>query len=215
MLTKKLAISSDRNSDEAIAVVYLMKMKMEAGLNGLDQKGICCLCDFEDDGSVVLQAMACIRAVIVLLSSGTLASAQQLAVGAWATKVQVDVSTELGTLDVVPVSIPGFVYPVEEFFAKTSINMFRTAVGVKFGFKDATEFVQALRDFFGNTSATLTPQSSERVLDHEVHDLLSRMRRGPRSSRLTRLSNARTSKEMRRSEENDIVLEKDAMTVMV
>jgi len=82
MLTKKLAISSDRNSDEAIAVVYLMKMKMQAGLNGLDQNGICCLCDFEDDGSVVLQAMACVRAVIVLLSSGTLASAQQLAVGA-------------------------------------------------------------------------------------------------------------------------------------
>jgi len=216
-----LVVISDERCDEANAVVCLLKTKMQVALEGVAQGGICCLCDYQETG-VALDALTSARGAIVLLSSGTLASPVQLAIAAWATKLR----GESGNPDVIPVSIPGFVFPVEEFFADTAPEMFRSATGVKFGFSEASEFVQSLREFFWSTRTSLSPQSSERMLDQEVQDLLARLRRGPRRSTISRatvarLSSSRLSKEGRLSKDSkgsDVgmaTVKSDPLTVMV
>jgi len=182
-----LVISSDRDCDEATAVIYLLKMKMQVCLESLVPNGMCCLCDFEDDAKVVLDGVPLARAVIVLLSSGTLASPQQLAVAACATKARI----ESGSPDLIPVSIPGFVFPTEDYFAKTLPTMVRTAKGVKFGFSEPAEFVEMMREFFWSTRTALSTHGSDQVLDQEIQDLASRMKRG--RSTTQRSSTFRTS----------------------
>jgi len=161
-------------------VVCLLKLKMEVGLHNLIPDGMCSLCDFEEDVRTSQQAIPQARAVIVLLSSGTLTSSLQLSIAAWATKAR----NAGGTPDVIPVSIPGFVFPTEDFFSKSVPKMVGT--GVKLGFNDATECVQVLREFFWSTRTMLSTRGSEQVMDQEVQDLLSRMHRGPRRSTFSR-----------------------------
>merc|ERR1712232_1004005 len=67
LLTGKLVISSDRNSEEATAVVCLMAMKMQGALEGLVPGGLCCLCDFEEEISVVLEALPLMHGAMVVL----------------------------------------------------------------------------------------------------------------------------------------------------
>lgn len=188
LLDEKVVISSDHQCDEATAVVILMKTKISAELA---LKGIVCLCDYEEDTAVALKGIPDASAVIVLLSSGALACPQQLAVAAWASKAKI----ESNRPDVIPVSIPGFVVPVEEFFTKTVPHTFRTAVGVKFGFGEATEFVQALREFFWSTRTTLSTHSPDQIFESEVQGLITRMRRGPRRSTVSRNTLARIANE--------------------
>merc|ERR1719384_380426 len=116
-----LMISSDRHCDEATAVVFLVRAKLESELMDAVPNGLCCLCDFAES-PCVLQGVASARAVMVLLSSGTLTSPQQLAIAACAVKARAD----FGSPDVIPVSIPGFVFPIEEFFATSLPDMFRS-----------------------------------------------------------------------------------------
>merc|ERR1719203_2363035 len=87
-LVGKLAVSSDRDCDEATAVVYLLRLKVQAKLDNLVPEGMCCLCDWDDDANIAQEAVPSARAVIVILSSGSLASSQQIAVAAWATKAR-------------------------------------------------------------------------------------------------------------------------------
>merc|ERR1712113_967904 len=181
--------------DEATAVVFVLKLKMKAGLESLVPAGICCLCDYDCVRGSTLESVSSSRALVVVLSPGTLASTEQLALAAWATKKRQDA----GTPDVIPVNIPGFVYPTEEFFQQTSPKMFRTSGGVKFGFAESSDFVQSLREFFWSTRTILSTHASEKVLDHEVHELLSRMQRGPRRTTVSRSTISRLSKHSRNS----------------
>merc|ERR1719251_27533 len=96
----KLVISSDRKCDETTAVVCLLKLKMGDALQNLIPDGMCSLCDFEEDVRASQEAIPLARAVIVLLSSGTLTSSLQLSIAAWATKAR----NASGTPDVIPVS---------------------------------------------------------------------------------------------------------------
>merc|ERR1712039_506816 len=106
---------------------------------------------------------------------------------------------DAGMPDVIPVNIPGFVFPTEEFFQQTSPKIFRTSGGVKFGFAESQDFVQSLREFIWSTRTALSTHASEKVLDHEVQELLSRMQRGPRRSTISRATLSRVSKGSRNS----------------
>jgi len=173
-MTGKLVISSDGKCDETTALVCLLKLKLQPALTELIPSGICCLCDHAEDPRLLQESMSSVRAVVVVLSSGTLASSSQLNVAAWAAKAR----SESGAVDVIPVSIPGFVFPTEEFFSSAVPKMCdKTA---KLGFSDATEYTQALREFFCTSRTTLSTRERDQVFDQEVHDLLARMRRGPR-----------------------------------
>merc|ERR1712238_636088 len=185
-MTGKLVISSDFKCDETTAVVCLLKLKLEAALTELIPSGICCLCDHADDPRITKEWMPSARAVIVVLSSGALASSSQLSVAACAMKAR----SESGAVDVIPVSIPGFVFPTEEFFASTVPKMLGKVA--ELGFSDTTEYIQALREFFWSTRTTLSTQERDQVFDQEVQDLLARMRRGPRRStvRMSRATSA-------------------------
>merc|ERR1712113_443407 len=194
-MSGKLVISSDSHCDEATAVVFLLKIKMKAGLESIVPAGVCCLCDYDCSRGSTLESVSSSRALVVVLSPGTLASPEQLALAAWATKKRQDA----GMPDVIPVNIPGFVYPTEEFFQQTSPKIFRTSAGVKFGFTESHDYVESLREFFRSTRTALSTHASERVLDHEVQELLSRMRRGPRRSTTSRSTFSRASKDSRTS----------------
>merc|ERR1712117_26441 len=183
-----LMVSSDRHSDEATAVVYLLRMKLKSELEDLVPNGMCCLCDFAGSVDITLGGVASVRAVIVLLSSGTLSCPLQLAFSACALKAMGD----SGSLDVIPVSIPGFVCPIEEFFATVLPDLFRTTTGVEFGFAEVADFVQASREFFWSSRVALSTYGSEQLLYHEVQDLLQRMRRGPRRTTISRASRVST-----------------------
>merc|ERR1711972_1057737 len=108
-------------------------------------------------------------------------------------------------------------FPTEEFFQQTSPKIFRTSAGVKFGFAESQDFVQSLREFFWSTRTVLSTHASEKVLDHEVQELLSRMRRGPRRSTISRATLSRVSKDSRNSGSfrNTSFADSDAVTVMV
>merc|ERR1712113_767864 len=181
--------------DEATAVVFLLKLKMKAGLESIVPAGICCLCDYDCVRGSALEVVSSARALLVVLSPGTLASPEQLALASWATRKRQDA----GMPDVIPVNIPGFVFPTEEFFQQTSPKIFSTSAGVKFGFAESSDFVQSLREFFWSTRTVLSTHASEKVLDHEVQELLSRMRRGPRRSTISRATISRLSKDSRNS----------------
>jgi len=213
MMTSKVAVSSDQNSEEATAVVCLLKKMMQVELSNLLPGEMCCLCEYEEDSGVLIQAIPSARVMVVVLSSGTLASPQQLAVAAWATKTR----TASGSCDVIPVSIQGFVFPVEDYFNKTLPTIFQTATAVKFGFEEVEAFVMALREFFCSTCSPFSSHASQRVLDHEVQDLLSRVRLGPRRSS-SRASVSRWSKasKMSKSSTGEMTSqENEAVTVMV
>merc|ERR1712113_577071 len=199
--------------DEATAVVFVLKLKMKVGLESLVPAGICCLCDYDCSRGSTLESLSSSRALLVVLSPGTLASPEQLALAAWATRKLQDA----GMPDVIPVSIPGFAFPAEEFFQQTSPKMFRTSGGVKFGFAESDDFVQSLREFFWSTRTALSTHASEKVLDHEVQELLSRMQRGPRRSTISRATLSRVSKDSRNSGsvKNISSVDSDALTVMV
>merc|ERR1712003_232107 len=124
---------------------------------------------------------------------------------------------DTGMPDVIPVNVPGFVFPTEEFFQQTSPNIFRTSGGVKLGFAECSDFVQSLREFFWSTRTVLSTHASEKVLDHEVQELLSRMRRGPRRSTISGATISRLSKDSRNSGsvKNPSYADGDALTVMV
>lgn len=210
-LAGKLAISSDQECDEAAAVVCLLKMKMQSHLEDLMPNGLCCMCDFEQDTRVALQGVPKATHVIVLLSSGSLASAHQLAIAAMATKARGESSSP----DVIPVSIPGFVFPTEDFFTKIAPNMVQTAGGLKFSFSDPADFVQVLREFFWSTRSALSTRSSEQVFDQEVQDLLSRMRKGPRRSTLNKAILSRVSGASAVSARSSSDVDGDVAVVMV
>merc|ERR1712087_203742 len=194
-MSGKLVISSDSHCDEATAVVFLLKLKLKAGLETPVPTGICCLCDYDSSRSSTLESVSSSRALVVLLSPGTLASPEQLALAAWATRKRQDA----GMPDVIPVNIPGFVFPTEDFFQQTSPKIFRTSGGVKFGFAESQDFVQSLREFFWSTRTVLSTHASEKVLDHEVQELLSRMQRGPRRTTISGATISRLSKNSRNS----------------
>merc|ERR1712113_1162614 len=194
-MSGRLVISSDSHCDEATAVVFLLKLKLKADLESLVPAGICCLCDYDCSRGSTLESVSSSRALIVLLSPGALASPEQLALAAWATRKRQDA----GMPDVIPVSIPGFVFPTEEFFQQTSPKIFSTSAGVKFGFAESSDFVQSLREFFWSTRTVLSTHASEKVLDHEVQELLSRMRRGPRRTTISGATISRLSKHSRNS----------------
>merc|ERR1711920_527795 len=124
---------------------------------------------------------------------------------------------DAGMPDMIPVNIPGFVFPTEEFFQQTSPKIFSTSAGVKFGFAESSEFVQSLREFFWSTRTALSTHASEKVLDHEVQELLSRMRRGPRRSTISGATLSRLSKDSSNSGtlKNTSFADSDAVTVMV
>merc|ERR1712176_903468 len=212
-MSGKVVISSDSHCDEATAVVFLLKLKMKAGLESLVPAGMCCLCDYDCSRGSTLEYVTSSRAVVVVLSPGTLASPEQLALAAWATRKRQDA----GTPDVIPVNIPGFVFPTEEFFQQTSPKIFSTSAGVKFGFPESSDFVQSLREFFWSTRTALSTHASEKVLDHEVQELLSRMQRGPRRSTISGATLSRLSKDSRNSGsvKNISSADGDALTVMV
>merc|ERR1711920_487509 len=212
-MSGRLVISSDSHCDEATAVVFLLKLKMKASLESLVPAGICCLCDYDCSRGSTLESVSSSRALVVVLSPGTLASPEQLALAAWATRKRQDA----GMPDVIPVNIPGFVFPTEEFFQQTSPKIFRTSAGVKFGFSDSNDFVQSLREFFWSTRTALSTHASEKVLDHEVQELLSRMRRGPRRSTISRATISRVSKSSSNpgALRNTSFADSDAVTVMV
>merc|ERR1712087_616385 len=190
-MSGRLVISSDSHCDEATAVVFLLKLKMKAGLESLVPAGMCCLCDYDCSRGSTLESVSSARALVVVLSPGTLASPEQLALAAWATRQRQD----SGMPDVIPVNIPGFVFPTEDFFQQTSPKIFRTSGGVKFGFAESQDFVQSLREFFWSTRTVLSTHASEKVLDHEVQELLSRMRRGPRRTTISGATISRLSKD--------------------
>jgi len=192
----KLIISSDIKCDETTALVCLLKLKLQPALTELVPSGICCLCDHAEDPGILQESMSSVRAVVVVLSSGTLASSSQLSVAAWAAKAR----SESGAVDVIPVSIPGFVFPAEEFFSSAVPKM--CAKGAEVGFSDATEYTQALREFFCTSRITLSTRARDQVFDQEVQDLLARMRRGPRRStiRMSRVGSAQASMKSKDSE---------------
>merc|ERR1712113_139379 len=105
-MSGRLVISSDSHCDEATAVVFLLKIKMKEGLESLVPAGMCCLCDYDCSRGSTLESVSSSRAVVVVLSPGTLASPEQLALAAWATRKRQDA----GMPDVIPVNIPGFVF---------------------------------------------------------------------------------------------------------
>merc|ERR1712176_756145 len=212
-MSGRLVISSDSHCDEATAVVFLLKLKMKEGLESLVPAGICCLCDYDCSRGSTLESVSSSRAVVVVLSPGTLASPDQLALAAWATRKRQDA----GMPDVIPVNIPGFVFPTEEFFQQVAPKIFHTSGGVKFGFAESDDFVQSLREFFWSTRTVLSTHASEKVLDHEVQELLSRMRRGPRRSTISGATISRLSKDSRNSGsfKNANFADGDALTVMV
>merc|ERR1712032_1768320 len=175
--------------------------------------GVCCLCDYDCSRGSTLESVSSSRALVVVLSPGTLASPEQLALAAWATRKRQDA----GMPDVIPVNIPGSVFPTEEFFQQTSPKIFRTSGGVKFGFAESQDFVQSLREFFWSTRTVLSTHASEKVLDHEVQELLARIRRGPRRSTISRATISRLSKSSSNSEsaKNSSYTDSDALIVMV
>merc|ERR1712151_1383314 len=196
-----------------MGVVFLWKLKLEADLETPVPTGICCLCDYDVSRSSTLESVSSSRALVVVLSPGTLASPEQPALAAWATRKRQDA----GMPDVIPINIPGFVFPTEEFFQQTSPKIFRTSGGVKFGFAESQDFVQSLREFFWSTRTVLSTHASEKVLDHEVQELLSRMRRGPRRCTISRATISRLSKASSNSGSvrNPSFADSEALTVMV
>merc|ERR1712050_523928 len=111
----------------------------------------------------------------------------------------------------------GFVFPTEEFFQQTSPKIFSTSAGVKFGFAESSDFEQSLREFFWSTRTVLSTHASEKVLDHEVQELLARMQRGPRRSTISRSTLSRVSKGSSQSGSvrNPSFADNDALIVMV
>jgi len=109
-------LSGSRDSDEAIAAASIISFKLRADLQRQDTELVNLACAEADIGHVS-ELVAKGRAVIIIFSSDTLNSLEQLGVMAMAMKA---LSLKAArTFAVVPVTLPDFIFPTPAYYSDT------------------------------------------------------------------------------------------------
>ena len=123
-------------------------------------------------------AMDSARILVVLLSLGTLANLEQLRA--------MSAAMASPGLQVIPVSLPDFVFPSEDFYS--------SALTAMFGASDAGELTLNMQGFFRIIAVTFSTHGSHSVLEVQSREVLARFstaaRVPPRNKTLPQLSGA-------------------------
>jgi len=161
-----LVISSEPGNDEATAAAGILGDKVQERVFSLTGESVCRLADYELDFDIIEAVVSKSCATVVILSSGSMESETQLftifaAIGA----IQ-KMGESLGPR-VIPVSTPGFTFPSEDYFTQVLPRFCRQ------GNMDNSR--EALHAFFRRIAVTLSTHASDRVLDIQAQEVLSRL----------------------------------------
>mmetsp|Transcript_75385 Transcript_75385/g.157101 ORF Transcript_75385/g.157101 Transcript_75385/m.157101 type:complete len:1790 (+) Transcript_75385:72-5441(+) len=155
-----LVISSRPHDDEASAASGILSAKIQTEVSAYFKGGICHLANLPDDSQqVALEVVRTAKAVIVILSQGSLHCEPQLI----AALTAVQVANETRTLEVIPVFTPDFRFKEMKLFS---------------GSKAASEFADAeqlIHSFFKRIAISLSTHASEAVLDAQCKDVATRL----------------------------------------
>jgi hypothetical protein len=159
-------VSVDELDDEALAGAGILMKKLHALVTNIGGGGFCCFADYDCEDqkqshftSVIDQA----RAVVVILSVGTLGNPKQLTVMTDAMLVREHAEKKKGnTLPVVPLCTPSFRFPDEKFY-KTTLPVFFNSTAER-----AAPYIQS---FFKRIAVQLSTSASDAILEKQLEEV--------------------------------------------
>lgn len=157
-----VVISSLPSKDEAIAAACILNLKILKDILTINEAGIRMLGD-SDDASTIANTVAKCHAGIVMLSSGSLDSVQQLVA---MVQLMAIVSESSGAdPGVVPVALPDFEFP--------SPSYFEDAFQRRWTFPGSHEATRHIQAFFKRIAVPFSTSASHLTLDLQVATILS------------------------------------------
>lgn len=177
-----LVLSSDPHDDEATASVAILADKIQASASeDIINAGICILANCNDmDATDLFEVLATARALLVILTRASLESAQQLhVIRRWK---QISEHSEFATVEVIPVSTPGFIFPGEALYSDDIPVRGDVVLQWRSG-----PSRHALQSLFKKIAANLSTNASDYILNAQAHEICARIPRsqGPRQCELS------------------------------
>jgi len=156
-----IAVSGHPDKDEAIAAVGIIVSKLQPMVVEFAKRGICCLPNVGANASEeVLHIVVKARAVVIVLSQGSLESSAQLSIILAAMRA----SAVPGGQEVVPVFTPDFRFPDGSYYESLQ-NTELTA-----------ELALALQSLFKRIAVGIATHASESVIDAQIKDIAGRLK---------------------------------------
>jgi hypothetical protein len=185
-----LVISTDPTNDEAIAATRILVGKIKERVMRVSDQGICCLMDHIQNPEGIAMLVRQARAGVIMLSAGSLESIPQLMaiveIMAMSTPDRrlSDGSVEQAVGDtrsdaafakesisrpaVIPVNIPGFVFPGEKYFEKTLPLLWPR--------RSTNNLVKDhMQSFFKRIAIPFSTDAADQVLDVQAHEVFMRV----------------------------------------
>jgi hypothetical protein len=165
------------HTDEAIASAGILVHKIKAKVFGFVPQGINCIdVGIQDDPDSLYGLVANSRAAVIILTNDTLDSLPQLKTIAEAMRA---VEENRGWPAVIPVCTPGFLFPSDSFYSEMLPCVWRRWASpgsdsqeIRMDVADAEIRIQA---FFRLIAIPFSTHSSERVLDAQAEDVVTRI----------------------------------------
>jgi len=177
---KDLALfACDDRDDEAVATVGILLAKIGGDVLSITGAGPCDASHYADHGVDELTSLALTaRAVVVILTSGSLTSGLQLAliIKAMEARGCQDVAPE-----VISLCTPNFVFPDSSYFSKTLPQVWGG---------DAEHAAQMIRSFFRVICVAFSTSASDAVLDAQADAVVRRIPRRHDARRDSKCSNS-------------------------
>jgi hypothetical protein len=188
-------ISSEPGSDEASAAALILLSKVKEPLMHLAPEGVHIIDEHTRDAERVLAAVGAARALLILMSSGTLASPEQMGAivkvmapaeeeGAGKGNLSANVgdrSPAVGNRPsmlpvAVPVSLPGFEFPSDDYYkgALLATLGYRGAALPEHCTCDAATAEARTRSFFKRIAVSFPTGASDNLLENQAAEVVSR-----------------------------------------
>lgn len=160
MTCGSVLVCCDPDSDEACASSAVIASKMRGAVMGMEeQTNVLCLCDMHHEHwKELASGVAEARSVIVVLSHNTMRTLQQLLV-----MVELMIA---GTADVIPVRVPGFEFPEDDYFERDFPKLWPG---------DPLVAELHIRNFFKKIAINLEIAGSDTILARQIDDIFSRV----------------------------------------
>jgi len=157
-------ISSLPSSDEAMASACILHSKIREDVMRVAEEGCCLLADHDPDTDGITAAVARSRAVIVLLSQGTMESLPQLA--AIVELMSTVASVSSSPPQVIPVNTPGFQFPDAAYYETVFPRIWP-------GESDTA--AASIQAFFKRIAVFFATNASDGVIDTQAREVVARI----------------------------------------
>ncbi|CAK0864255.1 unnamed protein product [Prorocentrum cordatum] len=180
MEPRAVLISSEPGNDEALATALILLQKIELQLKDFVPEGVRVIDEYAGDDGAMLRAVEASRALLVLLSLGTLAAPEQVtAIEQIMLSIEKAENAGLPPPAAIFMSLPGFQFPADEFYSE-KVPKLLAEPAVLPQVQDVSQGQgpgARIRSFFQQGAVQFSVGASERIIEAQILEVVFRVPR--------------------------------------